>query len=48
MDANPILAGNIFGHVKKLTPTLTMSKNKFVAANATSLAKILTPENFKH
>ncbi len=49
MDANlAILGGDVFGHVKKMALAQTMSKKKFAAANAASLAKILTPENFKH
>lgn len=47
MDANlAILSGDIYGHVKKQALASKMSKRQFAAANAASLARILTPWNF--
>lgn len=44
MEANlAILSGDIYGHVRKQALAQTMSKKKFAALNAASLAKILTP-----
>jgi TPR repeat protein len=49
MDVNLAIAnGDVLGHFKKQALAQTMSKKQFAAANAASMAKILTPWNFMH